>query len=52
MTCLWQISGRSRLSFDQWITLDLRYIDHWSLLLDVQIIFKTVAVVLGKQNAY
>ena len=31
LTCLWQISGRSNISFDRWIALDLQYIDNWSL---------------------
>jgi exopolysaccharide biosynthesis polyprenyl glycosylphosphotransferase len=48
LTGLWQVSGRSRLDFDQWITLDLRYIDRWSLALDVVILARTIpAVVRG-----
>jgi exopolysaccharide biosynthesis polyprenyl glycosylphosphotransferase len=46
LTCLWQISGRSDLGFDQWIALDLEYIDRWSLLLDVVILFRTIPAVL------
>lgn len=47
LTCLWQISGRSELkSFDQWVKLDLEYIDNWSLWLDAKILIKTVPVVL------
>jgi len=47
LTCLWQISGRNRIkSFDQWVELDLRYIDNWSLLLDLEILLKTVPVVV------
>ena len=41
-TCLWQIGGRNRLGFDEWMRLDLKYIDAWSLALDFQILFKTV----------
>src|SRR6202041_2754443 len=37
LTCLWQVSGRSNVSFDRWIALDLNYIDTWSLLLDMKI---------------
>jgi exopolysaccharide biosynthesis polyprenyl glycosylphosphotransferase len=48
VTCLWQIGGRSNLGFDDWIRLDLKYIDEWSMALDVEILLKTVpAVVRG-----
>jgi lipopolysaccharide/colanic/teichoic acid biosynthesis glycosyltransferase len=48
ITCLWQVSGRSHLSFDDWIALDLRYIDNWSLSLDFLLLARTVpAVVKG-----
>ena len=48
LTCLWQVSGRSNVSFDRWIELDLQYIDHWSLLLDMRILALTLpAVVRG-----
>ncbi len=46
ITCLWQISGRNEVSFDDWMKLDLSYIDNWSLLLDLKILLKTVPVVL------
>jgi lipopolysaccharide/colanic/teichoic acid biosynthesis glycosyltransferase len=46
LTCLWQIQGRSELSFDQWLGLDLEYIDRWSLELDLRILLKTVPAVL------
>ena len=49
LTCLWQVSGRNELSFDQWMRLDLEYIDDWSLWLDVKIALKTIpAVLLGR----
>jgi exopolysaccharide biosynthesis polyprenyl glycosylphosphotransferase len=51
LTCLWQISGRSNLSFEQWMKLDLEYIDHWSLLLDWWILLKTVPAVLTSRGA-
>ncbi|MFN0120432.1 MAG: sugar transferase [Blastocatellia bacterium] len=48
MTCLWQISGRSDASFEQWIRQDLEYIDNWSLALDLRILLLTIpAVVRG-----
>ena len=51
LTCLWQISGRSQLSFDEWINLDLRYIDGWSLALDFLILVRTVPAVLRGTGA-
>jgi exopolysaccharide biosynthesis polyprenyl glycosylphosphotransferase len=51
LTCLWQISGRSTLSFDEWINLDLRYIDGWSLALDFLILVRTVPAVLRGTGA-
>lgn len=48
ITCLWQVEGRSRLSFERWMQLDLQYIDNWSLWLDIKILLLTVpAVLLG-----
>ena len=41
LTCLWQISGRSNVSFDRWIALDLHYIDNWSLQMDLKILAMT-----------
>jgi exopolysaccharide biosynthesis polyprenyl glycosylphosphotransferase len=52
MTGLWQVSGRSQLSFDEAIRLDLYYVDNWSMTTDVVIIIKTVRAVLGKTGAY
>jgi len=46
ITCLWQISGRSNLPFSKWLELDLWYIEHWSLGLDLKILLKTIPVVL------
>ena len=51
ITCIWQISGRSNLTFDQWLELDLRYIDSWSLKLDIMILLKTVPVLLKREGA-
>ncbi|MFA6133650.1 MAG: sugar transferase [Phycisphaerae bacterium] len=52
MTCLWQISGRSELSYDRWIDLDLYYIDHQTFLLDLLIMFQTVPAVISARGAY
>lgn len=52
LTCLWQISGRSHVGFDQWMKLDLDYIDHWSLWLDLKILLRTIPVVLKGLGAH
>jgi len=46
LTGLWQVMGRSKVSFDEMVHLDLHYINHWSLALDVEIVLRTVPVVL------
>ncbi len=51
ITCIWQISGRSETSFDKWILQDLEYIDKWSLVLDLKILFKTIPTVLRGTGA-
>ena len=51
ITCLWQISGRNQVGFEEWMKLDLNYIDNWSLLLDLKILIKTVPVVLMGKGA-
>lgn len=52
LTCLWQISGRNIVDFDDWMVLDLEYLDNWSLWLDFKIIIKTIPVVLFGIGAY
>jgi lipopolysaccharide/colanic/teichoic acid biosynthesis glycosyltransferase len=51
LTCLWQISGRSNVGFREWVTLDLKYIDGWSLALDLVILVRTIPVVLRGTGA-
>jgi len=47
ITCLWQINGRNKINdFDEWMKLDLQYIDEWSLWLDIKILLKTIPAVL------
>lgn len=45
ITCIWQVSGRNNIPFDQWMKMDMQYIDTWSLKLDMIILLKTVKVV-------
>ena len=45
LTCIWQISGRNNVDFDRWMTLDLEYIDNWSLGLDFKLLLETIPVV-------
>jgi exopolysaccharide biosynthesis polyprenyl glycosylphosphotransferase len=51
LTCLWQISGRSDIGFERWISLDLEYIDRWSLLLDATILLQTIPAVFSGRGA-
>jgi lipopolysaccharide/colanic/teichoic acid biosynthesis glycosyltransferase len=47
VTCLWQANGRNKITnFEEWMKLDLNYIDNWSLMRDFGIVFKTIPVVL------
>jgi exopolysaccharide biosynthesis polyprenyl glycosylphosphotransferase len=51
LTCIWQVSGRNQISFEQWMYLDMQYIDHWSLKKDIDLILKTVPVVITGSGA-
>jgi len=52
LTGLWQVSGRSELSFDEMVLLDLYYIEHWSPMLDVQIMLRTFPKMVTGEGAY
>ncbi|PIX16899.1 hypothetical protein COZ71_06195, partial [Candidatus Desantisbacteria bacterium CG_4_8_14_3_um_filter_40_12] len=52
ITCIWQVSGRSNVSFEKWMKMDMEYIDNWSLVLDIKILLKTIWVVLYGKGAY
>jgi exopolysaccharide biosynthesis polyprenyl glycosylphosphotransferase len=47
LTCIWQVSGRNEIAFRDWMYLDLRYIDHWSLGQDLNLLLKTVPTVVA-----
>ncbi|HVR83495.1 MAG TPA: sugar transferase, partial [Planctomycetota bacterium] len=51
ITCLWQVSGRNSINFNQWMELDLAYIDNWTLGLDMRILLKTIPAVLAGKGA-
>lgn len=51
LTCYWQISGRNEISFEEWMQMDLRYVDNWSLRIDVQMILQTVPAAFGGRGA-
>lgn len=52
ITCLWQVNGRSNIGFNEWVRMDLDYIDRWSLGLDFLILLKTVPAVFRGPGAY
>jgi exopolysaccharide biosynthesis polyprenyl glycosylphosphotransferase len=52
MTGLWQVAGRSDLSFDDLVRLDFYYLENWSIWLDISILFKTPNAVLSRKGAY
>jgi lipopolysaccharide/colanic/teichoic acid biosynthesis glycosyltransferase len=52
LTCLWQISGRSDLSFEEWMRLDLEYVDRISPSLDAKILLLTIPAVISGRGAY
>ena len=52
ITGLWQVSGRSELTFEQWVNLDIYYIENWSLWMDWKILLKTIPVVIKGEGAY
>jgi lipopolysaccharide/colanic/teichoic acid biosynthesis glycosyltransferase len=52
MTGLWQVSGRSELTFDEMVLLDLYYIENWSLILDFKIMLRTIPALLSARGAF
>lgn len=52
LTGLWQVSGRSSLSWEDTVRLDLYYVDNWSFVQDIMILLKTAKAVIGSDGAY
>jgi lipopolysaccharide/colanic/teichoic acid biosynthesis glycosyltransferase len=52
MTGLWQIAGRSDLSFDDLVRLDFYYLENWSIWLDISILLRTIPAVIAARGAY
>ena len=51
LTCIWQVSGRNNIEFDEWVELDIKYIKTRSLWLDIKLILLTIPALLGDENA-
>jgi len=51
LTCYWQVMGRNNIDFEEWMELDVKYVEERSLLLDMKLIFKTINVLFGDENA-
>lgn len=52
LTCYWQVSGRSNIEFDEWVELDLKYINERNFFIDLKLILITMFVLLGSKDAY
>ena len=51
LTCIWHVSGRNKIEFNQWVELDIEYIKTRSLWLDLKLILLTIPALLGDENA-
>ena len=52
LTCYWQVSGRNNIDFEDWMKLDIKYVEERSTWIDIKLIFKTVFVLFGDKNAH
>ena len=52
LTCYWQVSGRNNIDFEDWMKLDIKYVEERKLWIDIKLIFKTVGVLFGDKNAH
>ena len=51
LTCFWQVAGRNNIDFEDWMKLDIKYVEERSFLVDIKLIFKTFFVLFGDENA-
>ena len=51
LTCIWQVSGRNKIDFETWMEMDMKYIDNFSLWLDMKLLLRTIFVVLTGYGA-
>ena len=52
LTCYWQVSGRNNICFEDWMKLDIDYVNNRNMQLDIKLIFKTIILLFGDKNAY
>ena len=52
LTCYWQVSGRNNIDFEDWMKLDVKYVEERNFWIDIKLIFKTVGVLFGDKNAH
>ena len=52
LTCYWQVMGRNSIGFEEWMKLDVKYVNERTLWIDIKLIFKTFSVLFGDNNAY
>ena len=52
LTCYWQVSGRNNIGFEDWMKLDINYVNYRNIRLDIKLIFKTIILLFGDKNAY
>ena len=51
LTCYWQVMGRNNIGFEEWMKLDIKYVDERNTVIDIKLIFKTFFVLFGDKNA-
>ena len=52
LTCYWQVAGRNNIAFEEWMKLDIDYVNHRNMLVDIKLILKTITILIGDRNAY
>lgn len=52
LTCYWQVSGRNNITFNDWMKLDIKYVEERNLFIDIKLILKTALLLLGDKNAF